>query len=102
MVNGVNYLLLEKARHFDDLLNRHNPYRKASKEEVEKVFAETYGNLEEVVTTLLNVGLFLMPQQTIDTPEELPHIVSKWPIIYDHSPKSELYGKSILGYVKAK
>ncbi|GAH99388.1 unnamed protein product, partial [marine sediment metagenome] len=33
-------------------------------------------------------------------PKNLPHTISKWPIMYNYSPNSHPYGIDIVGYVK--
>ena len=94
-------LVLEEGKDFNKL-DSENPHRKASKEEVKEVFKKEFSNLEIAANALLDIGLFLMPKQMMDKPEELPHITSKWPIMYNYSPRSAPYGSWVIGYVKVE
>ena len=92
-------LVLEKSKDFDSTLDREIPHKIVSNKEIKKVFKQQFGTLRALEDALLSIGLYLSPNQQIKKPENIPHIISNWPIMYNASSKSPPE-KYLVGYVK--
>ena len=96
----MSKLIIEKTKDFDFALDSYNRYRKATKEEINKIFEKKFDGLEEIVDNLHKVGLYLADKHEIEKPKTIPFAISEWPIIYSIN-SAHPYGKYLIGYVKS-
>ena len=96
----MNKLILKKTENFDYALDSYNKDRRATKEEINKIFEKKFDGLEEVVYNLHKVGLYLEDKTEIKKPEKIPFTISEWPIIYSIN-SAHPYGKYLIGHVKS-